>query len=155
MLRPTNEHEAHSSVGLGSHRGTTVGPGTTAVNNCVASHGIRVAESYQPASHYWPFQWSETGMFLALAPGPGRVLFLAAQPPPLLTNSTSPLYRSPIGALRAMPRRVVARQGTVPLLTVATAVRRADGLGMRRTVGGAYPRDLHTPSTERRASRDA
>lgn len=52
---------------LGSHRGTTVGPGTTAVNNCVASHGIRVAESYQPASHYWPLQWSETGMFLTLA----------------------------------------------------------------------------------------
>ena len=52
---------------LGSHRGTTVGPDTTAVNNCVASHGIRVAESYQPASHYWPLQWSETGMFLALA----------------------------------------------------------------------------------------
>jgi hypothetical protein len=52
---------------LGSHRGTTPGPDTTAVNNCVASHGIQVAESYQPASHYWPLQWSETGMFLALA----------------------------------------------------------------------------------------
>jgi hypothetical protein len=35
--------------------------GSTALNNRVASHGIRVAESYQPASHYWPFQWSETG----------------------------------------------------------------------------------------------
>jgi ABC-type transport system involved in multi-copper enzyme maturation permease subunit len=42
-------------------------PGSSAVNSCVASHGIRVAESYQPASHYWPLQWSETGMFLALA----------------------------------------------------------------------------------------
>jgi hypothetical protein len=52
---------------LGSHRGTTVGPGSATLNNCVASHGIRVAESYQPASHYWPLQWSETGMFLALA----------------------------------------------------------------------------------------
>jgi hypothetical protein len=52
---------------LGSHRGTTAGPGSPALNNCVASHGIRVAESYQPASHYWPLQWSETGMFLALA----------------------------------------------------------------------------------------
>ena len=52
---------------LGSHRGAAVGPGTTVVNNCVASHGIRVAESYQPASHYWPLQWSENGMFLALA----------------------------------------------------------------------------------------
>jgi hypothetical protein len=55
------------SDALGSHRGTAVGPGSTALNNCVASHGIRVAESYQPASHYWPLQWSETGMFLALA----------------------------------------------------------------------------------------
>jgi hypothetical protein len=52
---------------LGSHRGTTNGPGSAALNNCVASHGIRVAESYQPASHYWPLQWSETGIFLALA----------------------------------------------------------------------------------------
>jgi hypothetical protein len=54
---------------LGSHKGTgiTLSPGSTALNNCVASHGIRVAESYQPASHYWPLQWSETGMFLALA----------------------------------------------------------------------------------------
>jgi hypothetical protein len=52
---------------LGSHRGTTQGPDTAPLNNCVASHGIRVAESYQPASHYWPLQWSETGTFLALA----------------------------------------------------------------------------------------
>jgi len=51
-----------------SHRGpATSGPGPNALNNCVASHGIRVAERYQPASHYWPLQWSETGMFLALA----------------------------------------------------------------------------------------
>jgi hypothetical protein len=52
---------------LGSHRVTTAGPGSAVLNNCVAGHGIRVAESYQPASHYWPLQWSETGMFLALA----------------------------------------------------------------------------------------
>jgi hypothetical protein len=53
---------------LGSHRGpATSGPGSTALNNCVASHGIRVAESYQPASHYWPLQWSETGLYLVLA----------------------------------------------------------------------------------------
>jgi ABC-type transport system involved in multi-copper enzyme maturation permease subunit len=53
-----------------THRGrgpTTAAPGSNALNNCVASHGIRVAESYQPASHYWPLQWSETGMYLALA----------------------------------------------------------------------------------------
>jgi hypothetical protein len=41
--------------------------GSNALNNCVASHGIRVAENYQPASHYWPLQLSETGMYLALA----------------------------------------------------------------------------------------
>ena len=40
---------------------------STALNNCVASHGIRVAENYQPASHDWALQWSETGTFLALA----------------------------------------------------------------------------------------
>jgi hypothetical protein len=53
---------------LGSHRGPAgTGPDSAPLSNCVASHGIRVAESYQPASHYWPLQWSETGMFLALA----------------------------------------------------------------------------------------
>ena len=40
---------------------------SSALANCLTSHGMRVAESYQPASHYWPLQWSETGMFLALA----------------------------------------------------------------------------------------
>ena len=29
--------------------------------------GIREAITYQPASRYWPFQWIETGIFLALA----------------------------------------------------------------------------------------
>lgn len=52
---------------LGSHRGTTAGPGSATLNNCVASHGIRVAESYQPASHYWPLHLAETGFFLILA----------------------------------------------------------------------------------------
>ena len=55
------------SRAFGSHRGTANGPGSAALNNCVASHGIRVAESYQPASHYWPLQLSETGVYLALA----------------------------------------------------------------------------------------
>jgi hypothetical protein len=62
----------HTEVGshsqAGAHSGTAAGPGgSNAVNNCVASHGIRVAESYQPGSHYWPLQWSETGMYLVLA----------------------------------------------------------------------------------------
>jgi ABC-type transport system involved in multi-copper enzyme maturation permease subunit len=41
--------------------------GSPALNNCLTSHGIRVAVSYQPVSHYWPLQLAETGMFLALA----------------------------------------------------------------------------------------
>jgi hypothetical protein len=55
------------SRAFGSHRGTANGPGSAALNNCVASHGIRVAERYQPASHYWPLQLSETAVYLALA----------------------------------------------------------------------------------------
>jgi hypothetical protein len=56
------------SHGQGPGGGNTLVSGeSTALNNCVAGQGIRVAESYQPASHYWPLQWSETGMFLAVA----------------------------------------------------------------------------------------
>ena len=57
----------------------TSGPGTPAsgltagspsdVLPCLASPGIREAVSYQPASHYWPLQLTETGIFLALALG--------------------------------------------------------------------------------------
>jgi hypothetical protein len=34
---------------------------------CLASHGITIAVTYQPTSRYWPIQWTETGIFLALA----------------------------------------------------------------------------------------
>jgi ABC-2 family transporter protein len=34
---------------------------------CLTSQGIREAISYQPASRYWPFQWTETAIYLALA----------------------------------------------------------------------------------------
>jgi hypothetical protein len=40
------------------------GPGFTP---CLASHGIREAITYQPASRYWTFQWTETAIYLALA----------------------------------------------------------------------------------------
>jgi hypothetical protein len=44
------------------------GPGgSPELGNCLANHGIRVAVSYQPAGSYWPLQWAETGMFLAIA----------------------------------------------------------------------------------------
>ncbi len=36
---------------------------------CLADDGIREKVSYQPASHYWPLQAAETGIFLALALG--------------------------------------------------------------------------------------
>jgi len=34
---------------------------------CLASHGISIAVTYQPTSRYWPMQWTETGIYLALA----------------------------------------------------------------------------------------
>ena len=34
---------------------------------CLASHGIREAITYQPASRYWRFQVTETAIYLALA----------------------------------------------------------------------------------------
>jgi hypothetical protein len=44
-----------------------VGGAEPAGLNCLASQGIRVAVSYQPASRYWLFQWTETGIYLAAA----------------------------------------------------------------------------------------
>jgi hypothetical protein len=34
---------------------------------CLESRGYREAITYEPASRYWPLQWIETGIFLALA----------------------------------------------------------------------------------------
>jgi ABC-2 family transporter protein len=36
-------------------------------DGCLTSQGIREAVTYQPASRYWPFQWTETVIYLALA----------------------------------------------------------------------------------------
>ncbi len=35
--------------------------------DCLASHGIRIAVTYQPASRYWAFQQTETAIYLAVA----------------------------------------------------------------------------------------
>jgi hypothetical protein len=45
----------------------------TAISNCQAraERFFRVAVSYQPPHRYWMFQWSELGIFLALAVGAG------------------------------------------------------------------------------------
>jgi ABC-type transport system involved in multi-copper enzyme maturation permease subunit len=48
-------------------RGSRHPGGSAVLEKCLASNGIRVTESYQPVSNYWPLQWAETGMFLALA----------------------------------------------------------------------------------------
>ncbi|HTU76069.1 MAG TPA: ABC transporter permease [Trebonia sp.] len=34
---------------------------------CLASHDIREAVSYQPVSRYWAFEWTETAIYLAIA----------------------------------------------------------------------------------------
>jgi hypothetical protein len=36
---------------------------------------MRVTVSYQPVSHYWPLQFAETGLFLALALALARYCF--------------------------------------------------------------------------------
>jgi hypothetical protein len=47
---------------------TTVGPKLgSSPGPCLESHGFREAITYEPASRYWPLQWIETGIFLALA----------------------------------------------------------------------------------------
>jgi hypothetical protein len=63
---------ACESVGTGpgaGPQGNAFGPGQgpAAFVACLASHGIREAITYQPASRYWPFQWTETAIYLALA----------------------------------------------------------------------------------------
>jgi ABC-type transport system involved in multi-copper enzyme maturation permease subunit len=43
------------------------GPDTHQITTCLASYDLHESVTYQPASHYWPLQWYETGIFLALA----------------------------------------------------------------------------------------
>ena len=43
------------------------GQGPAAFVDCLGRHGIREAITYQPASRYWRFQWTETAIYLALA----------------------------------------------------------------------------------------
>jgi hypothetical protein len=38
-----------------------------ALLDCLTSHGIQIAVTYQPASRYWAFQWAETAIYVALA----------------------------------------------------------------------------------------
>jgi hypothetical protein len=61
-------------------RPVTTGPPTcsiamTAFVPCLASHGVLMEISYQPASRYWAFRWIETGIFLLAAAGPGGLCY--------------------------------------------------------------------------------
>jgi len=50
-------------------RGTTKAPDPEAFRACAAAAArtYHLELSYQPASHYWPLQWLETGFFVGLA----------------------------------------------------------------------------------------
>jgi hypothetical protein len=59
-------------VNTGTSQATQGGSGAPATGPpgfiaCLGSHGIREAVTYQPASRYWRFQWTETAIYLALA----------------------------------------------------------------------------------------
>lgn len=45
----------------------TPGQDMTSIGNCIASYNLHIDYTYQPASNYWPLQWLETGLYLALA----------------------------------------------------------------------------------------
>ena len=49
---------------------------TQRIISCLTAHGYRQYMTYQPASRYWPFQFIETGIFLALAAALIAVTFL-------------------------------------------------------------------------------
>jgi hypothetical protein len=51
------------------------GPGPHA-GACMASRGIRETITYQPASRYWPLQWIETGILLAVSLALAGLCFL-------------------------------------------------------------------------------
>ncbi|HEY7224179.1 MAG TPA: ABC transporter permease subunit [Micromonosporaceae bacterium] len=37
------------------------------ISQCLGQYNLHETVTYQPASHYWPLQWFESGIFLALA----------------------------------------------------------------------------------------
>jgi ABC-type transport system involved in multi-copper enzyme maturation permease subunit len=51
------------------------GPRIDQIGSCLASDNLHETVVYQPASHYWPLQWMETGIFLVLAGALSGVCF--------------------------------------------------------------------------------
>ena len=56
-----------SGLGKQYRRGPSIENNLPDFDGCLTSQGIREAITYQPASRYWPFQWTETAIYLALA----------------------------------------------------------------------------------------
>jgi hypothetical protein len=52
---------------LGVTAGALIQRTVPAMAVTLASHGIGIAVTYQPASRYWLFQWTETGICIAVA----------------------------------------------------------------------------------------
>jgi hypothetical protein len=54
--------------GLGAGApGKAGGPNLDQIVACRAAYDLHQTVTYEPASHYWPLQWYETGIFLTLA----------------------------------------------------------------------------------------
>jgi hypothetical protein len=63
--RPVN---AMPAACLQAVQGAVAGKsGHSALLDCLSSQGVRIAVTYQPASRYWALQWTETGIYTALA----------------------------------------------------------------------------------------
>jgi ABC-type transport system involved in multi-copper enzyme maturation permease subunit len=52
--------------GLGQAVAKGGGPRIDQIGTCLAPFNLHETVTYQPASHYWPLQWIETGIFLVL-----------------------------------------------------------------------------------------
>jgi hypothetical protein len=56
-----------ASFVAGPGGGIGIKGGAGAPTTCLAQHGYTQWSDYQPASHFWPFQWIESGWLLALS----------------------------------------------------------------------------------------
>jgi hypothetical protein len=67
------------TVGLPTACFPSRGPQPPNLGACLARHGIKFVESYQPASRYWALQWAETGLYLVLGAGLGGLCYWAVR----------------------------------------------------------------------------
>ncbi len=66
-----NRFPSPTAPGAGGASGQKVAHATASANEavarCLASFHLRTLATFQPESRYWPFQWVETAIFVALA----------------------------------------------------------------------------------------